>query len=55
MKVWAGVILFFGIGVTIGLCVAEALLSQPSLSGGFAGAVAIGAMAGDMAHGSFLR
>jgi hypothetical protein len=46
MKVWAGVTLFFGVGITIGLSVAETLLRQPSFTGGFAGAVGIGAMAG---------
>jgi hypothetical protein len=46
VKVWAGVSLFFAVGVVFGLFVANQLLGQLSFTGGFVGAVGLGAIAG---------
>ena len=46
MRVWAGVSLFFCVGVAIGLAVAKALVEQPGFDISFAGALGIGAMVG---------
>jgi|GEM_PF-5894652 len=46
MRVWAGVGLFFGVGVAMGLSVSATLAEQAGFFGDMVGAVGIGASAG---------